>query len=276
MNLEELSAKEELLQVQLKLIRLEKKKANFVRDQDYEKASKIQEQIVETNTILQNQIQKYRSFLDSNSVLEHTDLLWIVASLEAKYQNLILENELIQKQDHLKESNEYSSINSQNKTQKIEVIRQKNQLIQIFIQAELLLKQWTAYYHFQKEMLSPDEYLQIVKIKHQALGLFPELNAVYCFYGTAHEIYTQVKEKFANRTQVFNPILHVLVQFGSKNSVKLPIDQEEKITDLLQLIFKNSPLYFDGKYKKILADDKFFLYLTIKPDFSPLNIVGAI
>lgn len=275
MNIENLSAKEELLELQLKLIRLEKKKANFIRDQDYEKATKLHTQIIEAETVLQNKIQKYRNFLDSNSVLNHSDLLWIVASLEVKYQNLILERELQRKQDHLKESNEELTTQTQNKTYKVELIRQKNQLLQIFIQAELLLKQWTDYHHFQKEMLSADEYLQIVKLKHQTLGLFPELNSVYCFYGNGNEIYAQVKEKFANRAPIFNPILHVLLQFGSKNAVKLPIIQQERIADLLKSIFKNSPFYIDGKYKKLLANDKTFLYLTIKPDFSPLNIIGA-
>lgn len=275
MNLEHLSSKEELLELQLKLIRLEKKKSNFIRDQDYEKSSKIQEQIIETEVTLQNQIQKHRRFLDSHSVLNHTDLLWIVASLETNYQNLILENELLKKQDHLKESQTISLKNTSKNKNKIEITRQKNQLLQIFIQGELLLKQWTEYHHFQKETLSTDEYLQIVKLKHLALGLFPELNSVYCFYGNAHEIYTQVKQKFANRAQIFDPILHILVQYGSKNATKLPIIQEEKITDLLTSIFKNSSLYIDGKYKKVLTNDKTFLYLTIKPDFTPFNIIVA-
>lgn len=275
MNLEHLSSKEELLELQLKLIRLEKKKSNFIRDQDYEKSSKIQEQIIETEVTLQNQIQKHRRFLDSHSVLNHTDLLWIVASLETNYQNLILENELLKKQDHLKESQTISLKNTSKNNNKIEITRQRNQLLQLFIQGELLLKQWTEYHHFQKEMLSTEEYLQIVKLKHQALGFFPELNSVYCFYGNAHEIYTQIKQKFANRAQIFDPILHILVQYGSKNATKIPIIQEEKITDLLTSIFKNSSLYIDGKYKKVLTNDKTFLYLTIKPDFTPFNIIGA-
>lgn len=273
MNLENLSAKEELLEAQLKIIRLEKKKNNFVKDQDYEKASCTQEQIVDAHDLLRDLVQNYRRFLDANSILDYTDLLWIVASLENEYQNLILEKELLKKQDHLKESKEIKTSGNQNNN-KIEIARQKNQLLQIFIQGELLLKQWTEYHHFQKEMLPVDEYISLIRLKYQTLDLFPELTSVYCFYGSGKDINDQLKVKLGKRIPIFNPIIKVLIQFGSKHSTKLPIVHEEEILNSLKHIFNGTQIFIDGKYKNVNSTDKTFLYVTLKPDFSPLNIVG--
>ncbi|GEM_PF-6164278 len=273
MDLENLLAKEELLEAQLKIVRLEKKKINFIKDQDYEKARSINDQKTDAEAYLQQLILKYRQFLNDNSLIEHADLLMVLAPLEVEYKNLILEKELLKKQDHLKEAKEIKTFGNQSNNN-IEIARQKNQLLQIFIQAELLLKQWTEYHHFQKEMLSVPEYINLIRLKYQVLDLFPELTSVYCFYGSGKEINEQLKAKLGKRISIFNPIIKVLIQFGSKHSTKLPIVHEEEIINSLEQIFSGTQIFIDGKYKNVNSADKTFLYLTLKPDFSLLNIVG--
>lgn len=274
MNEEILNAKEILLKEQLKLVQLERKKLINIKSQDYESVRNIQDRIIEAKNYLQETVVPHcRKFIDQHSQdLEFTELLLTLAPLENKFRKIILEKELLEKTKLLKQDRSFEV--SEPITRALQ-IKQKNQLLQMFIQMELLFRQWTEYYQFSEENITALAYTDLVKKKHLALDLFPELQSVHCFYGSFNNIVNQVKQQFSKRNPTFNPILIILVQYGTKDGAKLPQEQQSFITELLDQYFKGVLKYNDGKMKNLGNVDEMMLYITIKQDYSPTIIAGV-
>ena len=274
MNEEILNAKEILLKEQLKLVQLERKKLINIKSQDYESVRNIQDRIIEAKNYLQETVVPHcRKFIDQHSQdLEFTELLLTLAPLENKFRKIILEKELLEKNKLLKNDRLFEVSEPITRAGQI---KQKNQLLQMFIQVELLFRQWIEYHQFSEEDLTALVYTDLLKKKQLALDLFPELQSVHCFYGSFNDIVNQVKQQFSKRNPTFNPILIMLVQFGTKDGVKVPQEQQSFIKELLEQYFTGVAKYHDGKMKNLGNIDEMTLYITIKQDYSPINIVGV-
>ena len=274
MNEEILNAKEILLKEQLKIVQLEKKKITDIKAQNYESARNIQDRIIEAKHHLHETIIPHlRLFIEQHSQeLELNELIFTLAPLENKFRKIILEKEFLDKNKLLKNEKPFEISEPVTRT---EQIRQKNQLLQMFIQMELLFRKWTEYYQFQKENITALFYTNLVKQKHLALDLYPELQSVHCFYGSFNAIVGQLKEQFSNRSSTFNPILIILVQYGTQDGVEVPQEQQSFIKELLDQYFTGVVKYHDGKMKNLGNMDEMMLYVTIKQDYSPLNVVGV-
>lgn len=274
MNEKILNAKEILLKEQLKLVQLERKKIIDIKAQNYESVRNIQDRIIEAKHHLnENIVPHWRSFIEQDSQdLELTELLFMLAPLENKFRKIILEKEFLDKNKLLKNEKPFEISEPITQT---EQIRQKNQLLQIFTQMELLFRKWTEYYQFQKDNMTTLCYTNLVKQKHLALDLYPELQSAHCFYGSFNDIVNQLKEQFSNRSSTFNPILIILVQYGTQDGAQVPQEQQSFIKDLIDQYFTETVKYHDGKMKNLGNIDEMMLYVTIKQDYSPRNIIGA-
>lgn len=274
MNDEILNAKEILLKEQLKLVQLERKKFIDIKAQNYKSATNIQERIVEAKHHLdENIVPQLRLLIDQHSQeLEFNELLFTLAPLENKFRKIILEKEFLDKNKLLKSEKPFEISEPITRT---EQIRQKNQLLQMFIQMELLFRKWTEYYQFQKDNMTALSYTSLVKQRHFALDLYPELQSAHCFYGSFNDIVNQLKEQFSKRNPTFNPILIILVQYGTKDGVQVPHEQQSFINDLIDQYFTGVVKYHDGKMKNLGNIDEMMLYLTIKQDYTPQNIIGV-
>ncbi len=272
MEVDILIAKQEILETQLKIIDLNLKKRSFVRNQEYETAVLVQKQIHETQAKFENLVTKWTVFLDSQWDVEYTELLFLLAPFDNRYKSLISEEYFQKKSIHLKDQSQIRSLRKGKINTDIELIRQKNQLLQIFITFELLIKQWTEYHHFQKESLPASTYLDLIKYKDLALSIFPEMQSVYCFYGDSHALISQVKNKFSSRSNIFDPFLQVLIQYGSRNGTTFSYHHEQEINRVIKETFVDVPIFFDEKYRKMNNEMDYFLFITIKPDFSALNV----
>lgn len=62
MTTQDLFAKEEILELQLKIIQLQRQKLSFVQEENYEKATSIRSEVLKTETLLRNKVEKVRDF----------------------------------------------------------------------------------------------------------------------------------------------------------------------------------------------------------------------
>lgn len=112
----------------------------------------------------------------------------------------------------------------------------KNQLLQLHIQVEKLLQQWSEFENCTQENVAINDCKSGTNFDRSTLKKIPGLKSIYCFFGNGKDIYYQIIERFENYIFILNPNLIVDVQFASANSSRLPIFLEEAIIELLENI----------------------------------------